>query len=81
MREMAEVAAEAAREAQVAAIVEQERQRMLRDHAARLADFLPKGVLVQPGDLDIIRNASAAAAAKGQGGPSRGGSMARPGGR
>ena len=41
-REVEEANAAAARDAAVAAVVEAERQRMLRDAAARLADFLPK---------------------------------------
>lgn len=64
MREAQMVADERAREAQVAAVVEQERIRMLREHATRLMEFLPKGVLVRPEDLDIIRAASDAAQAK-----------------
>lgn len=64
MREAAAEAEERAREARVAQVVEQERVRMLRDHATRLVEFLPKGVLVRPEDLDIIRAASDAALAR-----------------
>lgn len=64
VQEQRELAGERAREAQVAAIVEQERLRMLREHATRLVEFLPKGVLVRPEDLDVIRKASEAANAR-----------------
>lgn len=63
-REARALAGERAREAEVAAVVEQERLRMLREHATRLVEFLPKGVLVRPEDLDIIRQASQAANAR-----------------
>ena len=40
-------------------IVEQERQRLLREHAARLKDYLPKGVLAVPEDLVLIETIAA----------------------
>ena len=46
-------------EAESAAIVEQERQRLLVEHAARLKEFLPKGVLAKPEDLDLINTVRA----------------------
>lgn len=67
-REIAEQQADARREARVAAVVEQERQRMLVEHAARLMDYLPKGVLAKPEDLELIRAASLAST-RGQPGP------------
>jgi len=45
-----ELAEERDRQARRAAIIEQERRRLLEEHAVRLRDFLPKGVL-QPQDL------------------------------
>ena len=36
------------------AVVEQERQRLLREHAAKLVGFLPKGVLRDKKDLDLF---------------------------
>lgn len=35
-------------------VVEQERQRLLRDHAVGLANFLPKGVLRDEKDLELF---------------------------
>jgi len=67
-REMEENAGREAEEADVAEIVEQERQRLLIEHAARLKDFLPKGVLARPEDLDLIdavRNGASGTAAFG----------------
>ena len=46
-------------EANAAAIVEQERQRLLVEHAARLKEFLPKGVSFWPEDLDLINTVRA----------------------
>tara|TARA_B110000879_G_scaffold178711_1_gene234154 strand:- start:1323 stop:1997 length:675 start_codon:yes stop_codon:yes gene_type:complete len=53
-REMEENNAQAREDEHVAEIVEQERKRLLVDHAARLKDFLPKGVLAKPEDLLLI---------------------------
>ncbi len=53
-REVEENEKQASEDLHVAAIVEQERQRLLVEHAARLKDFLPKGVLAKPEDLDLI---------------------------
>ena len=39
--------------------VEQERQRLLVEHAARLKEFLPKGVLAKPEGLDLINTVRA----------------------
>nr|KAJ3420778.1 mannosyl-oligosaccharide alpha-1,2-mannosidase [Polyrhizophydium stewartii] len=36
------------------AVIEQERQRLLREHAAKLVGFLPKGVLRDDKDLDLF---------------------------
>ena len=52
--EMAEMAAALARDERRADIVEAERQRLLREHAARLAEYLPKGVLQYESDLALI---------------------------
>ncbi|KAK3250443.1 hypothetical protein CYMTET_40173 [Cymbomonas tetramitiformis] len=35
-------------------IIEQERKRMLAEHAAKLIDYLPKGVLQKPEDLEML---------------------------
>uniref|UniRef100_A0A7R9SVN5 Meiosis-specific nuclear structural protein 1 n=1 Tax=Polyblepharides amylifera TaxID=1486889 RepID=A0A7R9SVN5_9CHLO len=35
-------------------IIEEERLRMLREHAVKLMDYLPKGVLQRPEDLDML---------------------------
>uniref|UniRef100_A0A7S0N9X8 Meiosis-specific nuclear structural protein 1 n=1 Tax=Pyramimonas obovata TaxID=1411642 RepID=A0A7S0N9X8_9CHLO len=53
-REVAEFEAAAAQERREQDIVEQERQRMLREHAESLMAFLPKGVLRKPEDLDML---------------------------
>ena len=53
-REVEAEEAAAAEERAQAAIVEEERKRLLVEHAARLKDFLPKGVLAAPEDLDLI---------------------------
>ena len=53
-REVEESAAAAAEEEAKAAIVEEERKRLLVEHAARLQDYLPKGVLAKAEDLDLI---------------------------
>ncbi|KAI8899154.1 hypothetical protein BC833DRAFT_587062 [Globomyces pollinis-pini] len=37
-----------------AEVIEQERQRLLREHASKLAGFLPKGVLRDKKDLDLF---------------------------
>lgn len=37
-----------------AAVIEQERQRLLREHASKLLGFLPKGVLRGKADLDLF---------------------------
>ena len=37
-----------------AAVIEQERQRLLREHASKLLGFLPKGVLRDKHDLDLF---------------------------
>mmetsp|Transcript_19608 Transcript_19608/g.66699 ORF Transcript_19608/g.66699 Transcript_19608/m.66699 type:complete len:483 (+) Transcript_19608:98-1546(+) len=55
-RELQEQATVIKREEEVAKIVEEERLRLLREHAARLKDFLPKGVLVRPEDLELINS-------------------------
>ena len=53
-REVEAEEAAAAEERAQAAIVEEERKRLLVEHAARLKDYLPKGVLAAPEDLDLI---------------------------
>lgn len=53
--ELAEIAEALARDERRADIIEQERQRLLREHAARLAAYLPKGVLQYPSDLALIQ--------------------------
>jgi hypothetical protein len=53
-KEEAERAHQAAVEAEEAHIIEQERQRLLSEHAAALNDYLPKGVLKKPEDKRIV---------------------------
>jgi hypothetical protein len=36
------------------AVIEQERQRMLREHAVKLLGYLPKGVITGDADLDLL---------------------------
>ena len=36
------------------AIIEEERQRLLREHAAKLLGYLPKGVLRNDADLELF---------------------------
>lgn len=58
-REMEEQRGRIDEEEAKAHIVEQERQRLLREHAARLKDYLPKGVLAVPEDLVLIETIAA----------------------
>ncbi len=39
-------------------VVEAERQRLLREHAAALADYLPKGVVQTPNDYELLFGAA-----------------------
>lgn len=57
-RELEEQRGRESAEAAEAAMVEEERQRLLRDHAARLKDYLPKGVVASSRDLDLINTIS-----------------------
>ena len=41
-------------------VVEAARRRLLQQHAQTLVDFMPKGIVRNKGDLDIIREAAAA---------------------
>ena len=70
--------AEAIREAEAgrAAIVEEERKRLLVEHAARLKDFLPKGVLASGEDLDLINTVSSKLETMSMNGTSRAGTRA-----
>jgi hypothetical protein len=62
----ADAASDAVVEARRAAerqMVDEERQRLLREHAARLQAYLPKGVAASAADLELINALSAEAAA------------------
>ena len=65
-----------AAEAADAAIVEGERKRLLMEHAARLKDFLPKGVLASGEDLDLINTVSSRLGEMSMTGTSRAGTRA-----
>ena len=56
-------AAVAAREAGNAQLIAAERERLLREHAARLQAYLPKGVAASAADLELINSLSGAAVA------------------
>ena len=75
-REEEEADAIAAAEAADAAIVEGERKRLLMEHAARLKDFLPKGVLASGEDLDLINTVSSRLGEMSMTGTSRAGTRA-----
>ena len=53
-KEMQEAAAYEAKEHRRAQIIEEERQRLLKEYASKYKEFLPKGVLQNKGDLDLI---------------------------
>lgn len=57
-REMEEQEGRIKQEEFKAQIVEMERQRLLAEHAARLKDYLPKGVIAVPADLELINTIS-----------------------
>ena len=75
-REEEEAEAILAAEAADAAIVEGERKRLLMEHAARLKDFLPKGVLASGEDLDLINTVSSRLGEMSMTGTSRAGTRA-----
>ena len=53
-KEMQEASAYEAKEHRRAQIIEEERQRLLKEYASKYKEFLPKGVLQNKGDLDLI---------------------------
>jgi hypothetical protein len=59
-----------------AQIVETERQRLLTEHAARLKDYLPKGVIAVPSDLELINTIAGQLRDATLGGGSMGGTRA-----
>merc|ERR1712093_183938 len=59
-REEAIAAQARARDAEFQQIVEEERQRLLREHAANLDGHLPKGVVQNEHDADIVRGTRSA---------------------
>jgi hypothetical protein len=57
-REMEEQEGRIQQEEFKARIVEEERHRLLVEHVARLKEYLPKGVLALPSDLELIETVS-----------------------
>lgn len=53
-RELEEWREEQREESMRRAIIEEERQRLLREHAAKLLGYLPKGVLRNDADLELF---------------------------
>lgn len=53
-RELAEYMEFQEQERQRQEVIEQERQRMLKEYAVKLMDYLPKGTLSKPEDLDLL---------------------------
>ena len=49
----------AADEAALAELVAQERERLIREHAAKLKGFLPKGVVANQAEMDLLNAAAA----------------------
>jgi hypothetical protein len=76
-REMEEQEGRIQQEEFTAQIVEMERRRLLVEHAARLKDYLPKGVIAVPSDLELINTiASQLGASRSAAGGSRAGTRA-----
>ena len=58
--EEAEAGRAAAEEAELAALVAGERERLIREHAAHLKGYLPKGVLANAAEMELLNEAAAA---------------------
>ncbi|XP_072471897.1 meiosis-specific nuclear structural protein 1 [Notamacropus eugenii] len=56
-RELEEMRLEQQREGDVNAVIEEERQKLLREHAANLLGYLPKGVIQHEQDVDMLGDA------------------------